>query len=75
MQATNLHDVSEMVTIAKSGANIAAVHRLLADSGLDTELRQAKYLNKLIEKYPRAVKRRVQPMRSSQLACSSRPCT
>ena len=34
----------------------------MADSGLDIELRQSKYLNNLIEQDHRAVKRRVQPM-------------
>jgi transposase-like protein len=48
-RAIDQHDVPEKITIDKSGANAAAVHGLVADSGVATELRQSKYLNNLIE--------------------------
>ena len=62
MQAIELHDAPEKITIDKSGANTAAVRGLIADSGLDIELRQSKYLNNMVEQDHRAVKRRVRPM-------------
>ena len=34
----------------------------MADTGLDIELRQSKYLNNLVEQDHRAVKRRIRPM-------------
>ena len=46
----------------QSGANTAAVHGLIDDSGVTIELRQSKYLNNLIEQDHRAVKRRTRPM-------------
>lgn len=46
----------------QSGANTAAVHGLVDDSGVAIELRQSKYLNNLIEQDHRAVKRRTRPM-------------
>ncbi len=56
------HDVPEKITIDKSGANTAAVHGLVADSGVAIELRQSKYLNNLIEQDHRAIKRIVRAM-------------
>ena len=44
------------------GANTAAVTSIQADSGLHIEMRQSKYLNKLIEQDHRAVKRMTRPM-------------
>ena len=61
-RAIDQHDVSEKITIDKSGANTAAVHGLMADSVLTIELRQNKYLNNLVEQDHRALKRRVRPM-------------
>ena len=61
-RAIDQHDLPEKVTIAKSGANTAAVRRLIADGGLDIELRQSKYLNNVVEQDHRAIKRRVRPM-------------
>ena len=61
-QAIDQHDVPESITIDKSGANTAAVRGLIADSGLDIELRQSKYLNNLVEQDHRAIKRRTRPM-------------
>lgn len=61
-RAIGLHDVPEKITIDKSGANKAAVHSMIADSGVEIELRQSKYLNHLIEQDHRAIKRRTRPM-------------
>jgi putative transposase len=61
-RAIDLHDAPEKITIDKSGANTAAVHGLLADSGLPIELRQSKYLNNVVEQDHRAIKRRTRPM-------------
>jgi len=61
-RAIDLHDAPEKITIDKSGANAAAVQRLLADSGLPIELRQAKFLNIVVEQDHRVVKRRTRPM-------------
>ena len=61
-RAMDLHGEPEKITIDKSGANTAAVHGLVADSGLPIELRQSKYLNNLVEQDHRAVKRRIRPM-------------
>ena len=48
--------------IDKSGANTAAMHSLIADSGLPIELRQSKHLNNEVEQGHRVVKRRTRPM-------------
>ena len=78
----DLHDVPEKVTIDKSGANTAAVHGLVADSGAPIEVRQSKYLNNLVEQDHRAVKRRTRPMLASRTSTArhisspvSKPCT
>jgi len=60
--AIDLHGVPAKVTIDKSGANTAAVAGLRADSGIDIELRQCKYLNNIVEQDHRAIKRIVRPM-------------
>ena len=61
-RAIDLHGVPEKITIDKSGANTAAIEGIRADSGVDIEMRQSKYLNNLIEQDHRAVKRMVRPM-------------
>lgn len=48
--------------IDKSGANTAAVHGLVDDSGIAIELCQSKYLNNLVEQDYRTVRRRTRPM-------------
>ena len=58
----DLHGVPEKITIDKSGANTAAITSIQADSGLPIEMRQSKYLNKLVEQDHRAVKRITRPM-------------
>ena len=61
-RAIDLHDVPVSVTIDKSGADTAAVRGLIADSGMEVELRQSKYLNNVVEQDHRAIKRRTRPM-------------
>lgn len=61
-RAIGLHGVPESITIDKSGANTAAVCSMIADSGVEIELRQSKYLNNLVEQDHRAIKRRTRPM-------------
>ena len=72
----------EKVTIDKSGANTAAVRGLIADSGVSIELRQSRYLNKVIEPDHRAIKRRTRPMLgfkdvhcAARISAASRSCT
>ena len=58
--------IPRAITIDKSGANLSAVKSLVADdnSGFnpDTEIRQNKYLNNIIEQDHRAIKRIINPM-------------
>ena len=61
-RAIDLHGVPEKITIDKSGANTAAIQSIQADSGVDIELRQNKYLNNIVEQDHRAIKRIVRPM-------------
>ena len=65
-RAIDLHGVPEKITIDKSGANTAAIEGIRADSGADIEMRQSKYLNNLIERDRRAVKRIVRPCSGSR---------
>jgi putative transposase len=50
------------ITIDKSGANMAAIASYNVDHGADIEVRQAKYLNNVVEQDHRAVKRMTRPM-------------
>ncbi len=61
-RAIDLHDAPKKITIDQSGANTASVRALVADSGVDIELRQYKYLNNIVEQDHRAIKRRTRPM-------------
>ena len=61
-RAIDLHGVPEKITIDKSGANTAAILSIQADSGVDIEMRQSKYLNNLVEQDHRAIKRIVRLM-------------
>ena len=61
-RAVDLHGVPEKITIDKSAANTTAIVSIQADSGLPIELRQAKYLNNIVEQDHRAVKRITSPM-------------
>ena len=61
-RAIGLHGVPEKITIDKSGANTTAILDMCADSGVNIEMRQSKYLNNLVEQDHRAIKRIVRPM-------------
>ena len=45
-----------------SGANTAAIEQYNTDHELDVELRQAKYLNNIVEQDHRAIERMTRPM-------------
>ncbi len=47
----------QKINIDKSGANTAAIEQYNTDHELDVELRQAKYLNNIVEQDHRAIKR------------------
>jgi putative transposase len=52
----------QKITIDKSGANTAAVESYNAEHEAGIELRQAKYLNNIVEQDHRAIKRMTRPM-------------
>ena len=57
-----LHAVPEKITIDKSGANTAAIQSIRADSSVDIEMCQSKYLDVIVEPGHWAIKRFVRPM-------------
>ena len=60
-KATNNYDVPTKVTIDDSGANATAIiHNAKHNANLET--RQAKYLNNIVEREHRAIKRPVRPI-------------
>jgi putative transposase len=61
-QAIDQSGTPEKITIDKSGANTAAIEHYNADHGVNIELRQAKYLNNIVEQDHRAIKRMTRPM-------------
>ena len=61
-RAINVHDLTEKITIDKSGANAAAIEGVKADACVDIELRQSKYLKNIVEQDHRAIKRITRPM-------------
>ena len=54
------------IAIDKSGANTAAIESYNAQNDAEIELRQAKYLNDIVEQDHRAIKRQVRPMIGSK---------
>ena len=48
-RAINLLGLPENITIDKGGANTAAIRSVNVDAFVDVELRQSKYLNKMVE--------------------------
>ncbi len=56
------HDLPESITIDKSGANMAAINSVIADTGAAILMRQCKYLNSIVEQDHRVVKRVTRPM-------------
>jgi transposase-like protein len=61
-RAIALHGEPEKITIDKSSANTAAIVGYNANHGVAIELRQAKYLNNMVEQDHRAIKRITRPM-------------
>jgi putative transposase len=53
--------VPEKTTVDKHGSNTTAILSIQADSGLPIEMRQSKYLNKLVAQDHRAIKRIARP--------------
>jgi putative transposase len=56
------NDVPEKVTMDKSGANKAAIDEINACREIPIVVRQVKYLNNIVEKDHRAIKRVTKPM-------------
>jgi putative transposase len=52
----------ETVPIDKSSANLAALEAINADGETPIKIRQSRYLNNLVERDHRAIKRRPRPM-------------
>ena len=61
-KAIDQNGVPETVTIDKSGANLAGLHAINAERETSIKIRQAKYLNNVVEQDHRAIKRRTRPM-------------
>ncbi|HHL2713228.1 TPA: IS6 family transposase [Yersinia enterocolitica] len=63
-KAIRHHDEHEIVTLDKSGANMAALTTLNADKSDEERItvRQNKYLNNHVEQTHRNIKRRIRPM-------------
>ena len=64
----------EKITIDGSAANEAAIKSYNAKHGTSIEIRKIKYLNKIVEQDPRAVKRLTRPMLGFQ-SFESAQCT
>jgi putative transposase len=52
----------EIVTMDKSGANLAALQAINVKRETPIKIRQVKYLNNIVEQDHRAIKRRTRPM-------------
>jgi len=66
--------VPETVTIDKGGANLAALHAVNAERDIPIKIRQVKYLNNVVERDHRAIKRIIRPMlgfKDFRCACHS----
>jgi putative transposase len=61
-KAIRRHGVPEKVTIDGSEANAAAIRSYNEEHGTAIAIRQVKYLNNVVEKDHRAVKRVIRPM-------------
>ncbi|WP_090811895.1 IS6 family transposase [Paraburkholderia tuberum] len=61
-KAIDQNGAPETVTIDKSGANLAGLHAVNAERETPIKIRQAKYLNNIVEQDHRAIKRRTRPM-------------
>lgn len=61
-KAIRYQGVPEKITIDKSGANTAAIDAYNTECAQNIALRQIKYLNNIVERDHRAVKRIIKPM-------------
>ena len=61
-KAIDQSGLPDKITIDKSGANTAAIEDYNGANETDIELRQAKYLNNIVEQDHRAIKRLTRPM-------------
>jgi transposase-like protein len=61
-KAIDRNGIPETVTIDKSGANLAGLNAVIAERETPIKIRQAKYLNNIVEQDHRAIKRIVRPM-------------
>jgi transposase-like protein len=52
----------EKINIDKSGANTAGIQAVNAQTGLNIEIRQVKFLNNIVESDHRRIKHRIRPM-------------
>jgi transposase-like protein len=61
-KAIDQNGAPETVTIDKSAANLAGLHAVNAERETPIKIRQAKYLNNIVEQDHRAIKRRTRSM-------------
>jgi transposase-like protein len=61
-KAIDQNGALEIVTVDKSGANLAALQAINAERETPITIRQCKYLNNIVEQDHRAIKRIVKPM-------------
>lgn len=61
-RAIDQNGAPETVTSDKSGANLAGPYAVNAERETPIKIRQAKYLNNIVEQDHRAIKRRTRPM-------------
>ena len=61
-KAIDRNGAPEIVTMDKSGANLAALQTINAKRETPIKIRQVKYLNNIVEQDHRAIKRRTRPM-------------
>ena len=71
-RAIDQNGAPETVTIDKSGANLAGLHAVNAERETPIKIRQAKYLNNIVEQDHRAIKRRTRPMLGFKDFCCAR---
>ena len=60
-KAIDQNGAPEMVTVDKSGANLAALQSISAERETPIKVRQNRYLNNLVEQDHRAIKRIINP--------------
>ena len=61
-KAIDRNGAPEIVTMDKSGANLAALQAINAERETPIKVRQVKYLNNIVEQDHRAIKRIIEPM-------------